>query len=124
MRNNAIHVSDYMVNSVGKTKITRYNQVMYGAKVIRMKKRSKSNGNIIMSNEINLSRMVGNYFMITANKSEYETDKNIIPIDTTSRCDLNDKRDGKYEPSGVAVLCICILNKQKNNTGWAWVSIL
>ena len=89
-----------------------------------MKKRSKSNGKIIMSNEINLSRMVGNYFMITANKSEYETDKNIIPIDTTSRCDLNDKTDGKYEPSGVVVLYICILNKKITLDGRGVKSIM
>ena len=46
MRNNAIHVSDYMVNNVGKTKITRYNQVMYGDMVIRMKKDQRVMGRL------------------------------------------------------------------------------
>ena len=33
---------------------------------------------------------------------------------------MNDRKNGKYEASGVVVLCICVLNKQRSNTGWAW----
>ena len=73
-----------------------------------------------MWNKINLSRMVGKYVLITANKSEYLEDKNIISIDKTSRCGMNDREDGKYEASGIVVLFICLLNKQQTNTGWAW----
>ena len=57
-----------------------------------------------MWNKINLSRMVGKYVLITANKSEYLEDKNIISIDKTSRCGMNDREDGKYEASCIVVL--------------------
>ena len=60
-----------------------------------MKKRSMSNGNSIMWNEISLSN-------------------------TASRCDMNDREDGKYEASGIVVLFICVLNKQQSNTWWSW----
>ena len=78
------------------------------------------NGKSMMWNEINLSRMVGKYLLITAKKSEYLEDKNIISIDATSRCDMNDREDGKYEASGIIVLCIYVLNKQQSNKEWAW----
>ena len=120
MKHNYIHLSDCIVSKVNKNRIVTYNQVSYGDKVKPMKKISMINGKYIMWNEINLSRTVGKYLLITAKKSEYLEDKNIISIDATSRCDMNDREDGKYEASGIIVLCIYVLNKQQSNKEWAW----
>ena len=70
--------------------------------------------------EIDLSRMRGRYLLITANNSEYEMDSNAIIISTSSRIKENSDEDGKYVPSGVVILCSCILDDQINNTGWKW----
>ena len=86
-----------------------------------MKKRSKSNGDeTSFSNEIKISEMKGKYLFITGDKKDYIHDPNIFCIDTTSWGQTNAKIDGKHKPSGVVVLCMCVLNYQKNNVGWAW----
>ena len=120
MKDNSIHLGGYKVNKENKNTIVTYNEVTYGSNVKPMKKRLMSNCVSIYSNEINLSKMVGKYLLLTAKKTEFISDNNIIPIDTTLRCNLNDENDGKYQPSGVVVLGICVLNKQRNTTGWVW----
>ena len=55
--------------------------------------------------------MTGKYFMITANKSELKDDDNMMFINTRSRYSTNNKYDWKYDPSGVVVLYICVLNR-------------
>ena len=66
--------------------------------------------------KINLSRMKGKYLLITANKLEFVFDTNVIYNDVSSRTEKNNK-DGKYEPSGVVVLCLFILDDQRYSTG-------
>lgn len=64
----------------------------------------------------NISRMVGEYCLITIHKSEYLQDQNIITITTTSSCDMNNRSEKQYESSSIVILCICALNNQKMNT--------
>ena len=86
-----------------------------------MKKRSKSNDEqTIYSNEIKLTEMKGKYLFITGDKKHYLHDPNIFCIDTTAQSKSNNGNDGKHKPSGVVVLCMCVLNYQRNNTGWSW----
>ena len=121
MKDNSIHLGGYRVNQVKTHKIVAYNEVTYGSNVKPMKESLMSNGASIFSNEINLSKMVGTHLLLTAKKAEFISDNNIIDIDTTSRCNINDRKDRKYESSEVVVLGIFVLNKQRsNNTGWAW----
>ena len=47
MKNNDIHLSDYIVSKVNKNRIVTCNQVSYGDKVKPMKKRSMSNGSLL-----------------------------------------------------------------------------
>ena len=96
-----------------------YDTIKYGSEVITMKKMSISNGKPIWWKEMNLSRMKGKYVLITANKLEIIYDKNIMSVDISSITEKNNK-DGKYEPSGVAVFCLCILYNQRYTTGWKW----
>ena len=55
--------------------------------------------------------MTGKYRMITGKTSELQDDGNSMSIDIRLRCLTNDKDDEKYEPSGVVVLCICVLSR-------------
>ena len=116
MNHNSIHLSEYTVTMVDKKRTVLYKGTSYGKMIQPIKKRYMSNGKLLWSKEINLARMKGKYFLITVNTSEYEGDYNITTIDTNSRCDMNDMNDRnevKYEPSGVVVTFMCILNKQK-----------
>jgi len=121
MKKNSIHLSGYNVDVVDKLRVATYDLITYGTNVKKMKKRSKSNGKeTIYSNEIKLAEMKGKYLFITGDKKDYLHDPNIFCIDTTSRSQSNNGNEGKHKPSGVVVLCLCILNYQKNNTGWSW----
>ena len=48
---------------------------------------------------------------------ELTCDNHVVSIYVSSRTEKNNQ-DGKYEPSGVVVLCVCILDNQRYNTGW------
>ena len=74
----------------------------------------------IYSNEIKLAEMKGKYFFITGDRHDYIHDPNIFCIDTIARSNYNNGNDGKHKTSGVVVLYMCVLNYQKNNTGWSW----
>ena len=72
-----------------------------------------------MVGKISVLRMKGKYVLITENKLEFICDKNVMSVDVSSRTEENNK-DGKYEPSGVVVLCLYILDNQRYTIGWKW----
>ena len=116
MQMNAIHLSGYNVSTVDNLREVTYNLITYGNNVKKMKKRSKMIGKqTIYSNKIKLAEMKGKYFFITGDKHDYIHDPSIFCIDTTARSNYNNGNDGKHKPSGVVVLCMCVLNYQKNN---------
>ena len=43
-----------------------------------------------------------------------------MSTDTRSRCLTKYKHNGTYDPLRVVVLCFCVLNRQKKNTGQVW----
>ena len=96
-----------------------YDTIGYGSEAITMKKRSASNGKPILWKEINLSRMKGKYLLITAKKLEFSCDKNSMYIGISLITEKNNK-DSNYEPSGVVVWCLCILDNQRYSTEWKW----
>ena len=110
-----MHLSGYNVTKVKRRLV--YNSIKYGDKLVPIKKKTLSSGKLMWFTEIDLSRMRGRYLLITANNSEYEMDSNAIIISTSSRIKENSDEDGKYVPSGVVILCSCILDDQINNTG-------
>ena len=117
---NIIYLSGYTVETVNKLTKATCNIIKYGDNMKTMKKKSQIFGDkTVYSNEIKLAEMKGKYLSITGNKKYYMHDHNIFFIDNTARCDSNNRKDGKYKPSGVVVLSIIMLNSQKNRTGWS-----
>ena len=65
-----------------KSPIISSDGINHGEIIKLRKKIYISNGKTIRWKEINLSQMVGKYFLITATKLEFVHDKNVVTIDT------------------------------------------
>ena len=121
IQKNTIHLSGYNVKTVNNLTEATYNIIKFGDNVKTMKKKSKQSGEqILYSKDIKLAEMKGKYVYITGDKKYYLHDPNIFYINTTARCDYNNRNDGKYKPSGVVVLCVITLNCQQQKTDWNW----
>ena len=72
-------------------------------------------------NEVNLPKMKGGHLLITAAKKEILMHYNgLCVIDASGQEKGNSFTTDKYCPSGIVVLCICKLQRQKNMAGLEW----
>ena len=118
MKDYSVHLTELFVGN-----ISVFNTVSFGVKVKAPLKTTTSHGNTIRWQEINLSEMKGGYAYITSTTHALKAmldSQNIILIDSSEGSSNDRGLNNKSEMSGVVLLAVCYLNKNRKKHGHFW----